>query len=89
MLLETMIYFLLRSITINYFKPDNCVQYFMQIFMTIFCIKNNYLKRAAAAAIVSNLHVFVYVEPRKPSSETRIDLCGTHISALSYLFIDP
>ena len=42
-----------------------------------------------AAAVVSTLPVFVYVEPRKPSSEIRIQLGGTHISVLSYLFIDP
>ena len=46
-------------------------------------------ERAAAAVVVSTLPVFVYVEPRKTSSETWIHLCGTHISMLSYLFIDP
>ena len=35
------------------------------------------------AAIVSTLPVFVYVEPRKPSSETRIHLCRT-----SYLRVE-
>ena len=30
-----------------------------------------------AAAVVSTLPVFLYVEPRKPSSETWIHLCGT------------
>ena len=39
----------------------------------------------------TNIHlpVYVYVEPKKPSSETWIHLCGNHISMLSYLFIDP
>ena len=46
-------------------------------------------QRAAVAAIVSTLPVFVYVEPRKPSSETWIHLRGTLISVLSYLLIDP
>ena len=36
-----------------------------------------------AAAVVSTLPVFVYVEPRKPSSETWIHLCGT-----SYLCVE-
>ena len=36
-----------------------------------------------AAAVVSTLPVFVYIEPRKPSSETWIDLCGT-----SYLSVE-
>ena len=43
-----------------------------------------------AAVVVSTLPVFVYVEPRKPSSET-LDtfVLAHHISVLSYLFIDP
>ena len=29
---------------ISYLKPYNCVQYFIEIFMQILCIKNSYLK---------------------------------------------
>ena len=41
-----------------------------------------------AAAVVSTLPVLVYIEPRKPSSETWIHLCGTLYLRVE-LFIDP
>ena len=41
------------------------------------------LEERGTAAAVSPLPVFVYVEPRKPSSETWIHLCGT-----SYLRVE-
>ena len=50
----------------------------------------SWLRRAAVAAVVSTLPISVYVEPRRPPQRLFGYICvATHISVLSYLFIDP
>ena len=42
-----------------------------------------------AAAVVSTLPVFVYIEPRSPRLRLGYICVAPHISVLGYLFIDP